>query len=695
LNGAVGRSAVLLGFVAAMVGVGVLGVGLARRRPEALRQGPIYAGLVLLGALVATGAMEHALLTHDFSLRYVADNNSRETPLLFTITGMWSALEGSILLWGLILAGYMVLMVWHFRRRATDQLVAWATLVTLSVSVFFFGLMLGPANPFRAVGGLVPADGTGPNPLLQDHPLVAFHPPLLYLGMVGFTIPFALAIAGLATGRLGDGWLVEARRWTLFAWGFLTVGLVLGAWWSYQVLGWGGFWAWDPVENAALLPWLCGTAYLHSAMSQDRHGLLRVWNLALLVATFSLTILGTFLTRSGVLQSVHSFSDGTVGPVILAFFAAVVAAGVGLIGWRGDQLRGQGRIDAPISRQAAFLANNVLFSAFAFVVLLGTVFPLLAEAVNGKQITVGRPYFDTMTTPLGLALLFLMAIAPALPWHGASGQLLRARLVWPAWAATLTVLGCVAAGLRGLATLVAFGLGAFAGTGALRQLVVSNRLARRRGEKVWQRLGDRANGGMVVHLGVVVIAVALAASMSYGQRGQFRLGLGKSVTFAGHTVTYLGTHSAVQPSRSSLVANLRVDGGGTYHPAISQFGADTQGIGTPSVDSGLTGDVYVTLIDAPQSGSGPATIGVVVQPLVMWLWLGGAIMALGTLMAVVPGRRRRGHDAVAAEESEAAVVAGAAGPADVAVPVGTAVALGETAARPEGSPPGDPVGIQR
>ncbi len=663
----------LLGFVAALAGVVTLGVGLRRRRPEALRQGRIYAGLVLLGALVATGAMQHALLSHDFSLRFVAENNSRETPLLFTITGMWSALEGSILLWALILAGYLALMVWHFRRRATDHLVAWATLVTLAVSTFFFGLMLGPANPFRAVAGGVPADGVGPNPLLQDHPLVAFHPPLLYLGMVGFTIPFALAIAGLVTGRLDERWPAEARRWTLLAWGFLTVGIVLGAWWSYQVLGWGGFWAWDPVENASLLPWLCGTAYLHSAMSQDRRGLLRVWNLSLLVATFSLTILGTFLTRSGVLESVHAFSNGTVGPVILGFFAAVVAAGVGLIGWRGDRLRGHGSIDTPVSRQGAFLANNVLFSGFAFVVLLGTVFPLLAEAVDGRKLTVGRPYFDTMATPIGLALLFLMAVAPALPWHRASGQLLRARLVWPAWSATLTVVGCVAAGLRGLATLAAFGLGAFAGAGALRQLVVSNRLARRRGDRPWQGLVDRANGGMVVHLGVVVIAVALAASMSYGHRGQFRLGMGRSVSFAGHTVTYLGTHTAVQPSRSSLVADVRVDGGGTYHPAISLFGATTQGIGTPSVDSAATGDVYVTLIDAPQSGNGPATIGVVVQPLVMWLWIGGAIMALGTLMAAAPRRRR---------------------PADQAVPAGEASQVG-AALEPPVAPVEDPVGARR
>ncbi|MDQ3897152.1 MAG: cytochrome c biogenesis protein CcsA, partial [Actinomycetota bacterium] len=262
-----------------------IAVGLRRGHPGMLQAGRRYAWLVLGGAVCAAAAMQWALITHDFSLRYVADNGSRSTPLLYTVTTMWSALEGSILLWALVLAGYLAVMVRHFRHRATDPVVAWATLVALGVSAFFFGLMAGPANPFRVVSGAVPFDGPGPNPLLQNHPLVAFHPPMLYLGYVGFTIPFAFAVAALVTGRLGEGWLVETRRWTLFAWGFLTVGIVLGAWWSYEVLGWGGYWAWDPVENASFLPWLTATAYVHSVMVQERRAMLRVWNLSLLVAT--------------------------------------------------------------------------------------------------------------------------------------------------------------------------------------------------------------------------------------------------------------------------------------------------------------------------------------------------------------------------------------------------------------------------
>jgi cytochrome c-type biogenesis protein CcmF len=635
MNAVLGQSAVLLGLLAALMGAGTLAVALVGDKPAQLRNGRMYVWLVLGAAVLAVAAMQRALVTHDFSLKYVADNNSVSTPLLFSITGMWSALEGSILLWALVLSGYLAAVAYWFRDRRRDPLVGWALLVMFVVAAFFFALMMGPANPFRQIAGTLPTDGPGPNPLLQNHPLVAFHPPMLYLGYVGFTVPFAFAVASLVTGRVGEGWLVETRRWTLFAWGFLTVGIVLGAWWSYEVLGWGGYWAWDPVENASFLPWLTGTAFIHSVMVQERRGMLRVWNLSLLVATFSLTILGTFLTRSGVLDSVHAFTESPIGPAILAFFGVTVAVGVGLIGWRGDQLRSPGTMDSALSREGAFLGNNVLFAAFAFVVLLGTVFPLLAEAINGDRLSVGRPYFDRMTRPIGFTLLFLMAIAPALPWRKASGSLLRDRLQWPLTAAVSVVVLCVAFGRTGLAPLLAFGLGAMAGAAAVRQLVLS---ARRQG---FHGLLGRANGGMVVHIGVVVIAVAFAASSSYGHRKEFRLAEGQSASLAGHRVTYLGSHKETHPNRASVVADVRVDGRRVFRPALNKFPFATQAIGTPSVRTTGIDDVYLTLVAPPRDPGGPAVIGVIIQPLVMWLWVGGGIMAVGTLMAAVPGRRRR------------------------------------------------------
>ena len=554
---------------------------------------------------------------------------------------LWSALEGSILLWGLILAGYLVAVTVKFRSRLTDPLVGWALLVMFVVAAFFFGLMLGPANPFRTLA-TAPLDGPGPNPLLQNHILMAFHPPMLYLGYVGFTVPFAFAIAALATGRVGEGWLVETRRWTLFAWGFLSVGIVLGAWWSYEVLGWGGYWMWDPVENASFLPWLTGTAFIHSVMVQERRGMLRVWNLSLLCATFSLTILGTFLTRSGVLDSVHAFSDSTIGPLLLGFFGLSVLVTVGLIGWRGDRLRAPGRIDSPLSREGAFLANNLLFAAFAFVVLLGTVFPLIVEAMQGDQLSVGEPYFNRMTMPIGLALLFLMAVAPALPWRKASLETLSQRLLWPAAIGAGVLVSAVVVGARGLAPLLAFGLGGFAGGAALRQVALATR---RQG---WRGLVGRTNGGMIVHLGVVLIAIALAASSSYAHQRELVLDPGEEARVGTHTVEYLGLEVQADAAKTERIARVRVDGGPVYAPSLQRFPQGTTEIGRPSVRTGAVDDVYLALIEAPADPDDAVRLRVIIQPLVLWLWIGGGLIALGSILAAFPGRRRRGTEPTSA-----------------------------------------------
>ncbi|MGH9044645.1 MAG: heme lyase CcmF/NrfE family subunit, partial [Acidimicrobiales bacterium] len=479
MNAAIGSAGIWLAFVAGVVGAiatltSIMGRHLGTRALRYL-DGRVLAPVVLLGMLVAVGSMEHALITHDFSIAFVADNNALATPLIYSITGLWSALAGSLLLWALALSIFLCVVFWRFRAHKSDPVLAWAIVVMFVVTSFFIGLMVGPSNPFAHVLGAAPAQGAGPNSLLQDNPLVAAHPPLLYLGFTGFSVPFAFSVAMLITGRVGERWQVEVRRFTLLAWTLLTVGIVLGAWWSYEVLGWGGFWAWDPVENAALLPWLCGTAYLHSVLVQERRGLLRVWNLALAIATFALTILGTFLTRSGVVVSVHAFSDSTIGPVLIGFFAFVVAVGFGLIAWRGDRIRSPGGIDAPLGREGAFLVNNLLFVGFAFVVLLGTLFPLLYEALENQQVSIGAPYFDTVGVPVGLAILVLMALAPALSWRRLHLRALWERLWWSAWVGGLTIVVCVCAGVRGVAPLIAFGLGAFAASSAVRSIVLSLR----------------------------------------------------------------------------------------------------------------------------------------------------------------------------------------------------------------------------
>lgn len=368
--------------------------------------------------------------------------------------------------------------------------------------------------------------------------------------------------------------------------------------------------------------------------------MLRVWNLALVCATFALTILGTFITRSGVLDSVHAFSESLIGPFLLGFFAAIVLVTCGLIAWRGDELRSPGRIDAVVSREAGFLVNNLLFAAFAFVVLLGTVFPLLVEATNGDRITVGEPFFDRMAMPIGLALLFLMAVAPVLPWRKASTETLSTRLHWPAWLGVASIVVAVVAGARGLAPLLAFGLGGFAAGAALRQVVLATR---RQG---WRGLVGRANGGMVVHLGVVLIGVALAASQSYATEREVALRVGESATVAGHTVEFVGDDVDVNAQRTETRALVRVDGGQVYAPTIQQFPQGTQTIGTPSVRTGLREDVYLSLVSPPTDGA--VTLRVIVQPLILWLWVGGVLMFVGTVLAAFPGRRRDPLDPVSA-----------------------------------------------
>ncbi|MCJ7671013.1 MAG: heme lyase CcmF/NrfE family subunit, partial [Acidimicrobiia bacterium] len=588
-------------------------------------------------------------------LQYVAENNARGTPLLFTITGLWASLEGSILLWILVLGGFLAWAAHKFRARATDPLVAWAMVVGLVIALFFFALVLGPANPFKTLAS-VPSDGNGPNPLLQNHPLMAFHPPMLYLGYVGFTIPFMFAIAALITGRFGEGWLTDTRRATLVAWGFLSIGVLLGAWWSYEVLGWGGYWAWDPVENASLLPWLTATAFIHSVIVQERRGMLRVWNLSLIIATFCLTILGTFLTRSGIINSVHSFTESAIGPWLLTFLGLVAATGIGLIAWRGDALRSPGRLDSPLSREAAFLMNNLLFAGLAFVVLLGTVYPLLAEALQGRRLSVGEPYFDRMTTPIGIALLFLMAVAPALPWRTTSGEVLRRRLVVPAWIGGLTMVAAFALGARGVTDLLVFGLAAFALAAIVRQFYIgarARRNAHREGpdKEGWVRATTRAvrsnprlYGGLIVHVGVVLIAVALAASSSYSTKEEVRLAKGESVTVDGYRLTYLGNTVSVSDQKRVIKARVRIQDGdkdlGVYAPAVNIFPNSTSAIGTPSVRTGLLRDVYLTLVSSPVDG-GRVTLGVAVNPMVVWLWIGGGFLAVGTTIALLPVLRRR------------------------------------------------------
>ncbi len=632
-----GRAILLAGFLAAFFGAFAAAIGARRNDPRTLRLVPRFVALASFMALAAFAVMEWAMITRDFSLLYVQKVGSSATPALYNFAAVWSALEGSILMWVLVLAGYVAAAMWWMRKRLNEPLVGWAMAVLLIVLAYFFLLSYGPANPF-VIGPPGVTDGPGPNPLLQNHLLVMFHPPILYLGYVGMTVPFAFAIAALIAGKVEDGWLHLTRRWTVTAWGFLTFGIALGGWWSYEVLGWSGVWAWDPVENASLLPWITGTAYIHSVMVQERRGLLRVWNVSLLIATFSLTILGTFLTRSGVLNSVHAFSESDIGPWLLAMFVVIVAVSLVLVYLRGDQLRASGAIDNVFSREGAFLVNNVLFAVFAFVVLLGTVFPLVIEALQQRQIVVGEPFFDRLTIPIGLTMLFIMAVAPVLPWRQDGREVMSQRLLVPALVGLAALILSLAVGASGVAPLLAFGLGGFAAGSALRHLVRAVRVQRLRG------FVGRANGGMIVHLGVILICVALAASNSFTRSQEIDLVTGQVATFAGHTFELIDVVEIRDARSTTVKALVKVDGGKAYSPSITKYTRIGMNVGTPSVRTSFTHDVYLTLEPPVRQDSGQARIKVFVKPLILWLWVGTFVMAFGTLLAVLPTRRRSIHE---------------------------------------------------
>jgi cytochrome c-type biogenesis protein CcmF len=513
-------------------------------------------------------------------------------------------------------------------------------------------LMMGPADPFLHNAAHV-LQGAGPNALLQDNPLVAVHPPLLYLGFVGFSVPFAFAIAMLITGRVHERWPLEQRRWTVLAWGALSLGIVLGAWWSYQVLGWGGFWGWDPVENAALLPWLTATAYIHSVIVQDRRGLFRVWNLSLAIATFALTILGTFFTRSGVLVSVHAFSSSTLGPLLIGLFFFVVILGAGLLAWRGDRLRAPVGVDHPLSREGLFVANNIVFVGFAIVVLLGTVFPLLYQAVEGTQVTVGSPYFATVAAPMSVVLLVLMALAPLVSWRSANASMLWNRIRVSAWCALVAVGALLLFDVRRPVELVAVFLSVLAAGAALRTLRGSLVAAIRRGSwaSVWRA---PSTGGMIVHLGVVILALGIVTSTTYVHRFEVTLARNQSTVVDGQLVTFSGFHNVSDALETATQLAVDVDGHRLW-PAVTTYnGRGGTTVGTPAIDSNLARDIYVTFDAVGGNGTtsgaqvqnnlpaGSVVLGVTVEPLLAWLWLGGLIIGAGSALTFI--RRRHGDE---------------------------------------------------
>ncbi len=648
MTATIGSSSLILALTLALWGAAAPVLG-ARTGRSAFFTTARYAilgqfGLVTLASL----ALIYALVTTDFSIRYVAMNTTRATPVYYRVTGLWGALEGSLLLWEWILIIFSGVVAWVYRDRHRE-LMPWVLMTFSIVSAFFLAVMTFASNPFERLFP-VPTDGRGLNPLLEDANMLT-HPPLLYTGFVGLTVPYAFAMAALISGKLDEGWVVTTRRWTLTAWFFLTLGNLVGAWWSYHVLGWGGYWAWDPVENAAFMPWLPATAFLHSIQVQERRGMLKVWNLSLIILAFGLTIFGTFLTRSGILSSIHAFSSGPVGLFFLGFLALVVLGSFGLLVWRADRMRGQPEFDSMVSRESAFLLNNVVLVSALFTILLGTVFPLVSEAVAGVKVSVGAPYFNRVTVPLFLALVFLMGVGPLIAWRKASWENLRRNFLWPAGLALAVGLALFVWRIRDFWPLLALTLATFVVWTIVLDTATAVRARRQiAGEGVLAALrtlvqrNQRRYGGFVVHLGVVLIVLGIAGSMAWSVEREATLRAGETLKIDRFHVRFEGLRASEQPTHVRVEAFLRVSNSGhdagLVTPALKYFPTQQSPIGRAVFRSTLTEDLYLILSGFSQVGEGEVTLKALVRPLLAWIWIGGGVMAVGTLLAVWPFRPR-------------------------------------------------------
>ena len=642
-----GRILILGSLLAAAAGA-ILGFAAGRTRSLdglkwARRFAYLYAALIIGAALV----MEYALLTHDFSVSYVAQVGSRSIPLWVTIVSLWSSLEGSILFWGLVLGAYIALATYFSRDRYVeyqpDAIGVW-----LACATFFSFLIAGPANPFNLVSP-VPADGPGPNPLLQNHVLMAIHPPFLYLGYVGMTIPFGFACAALLKGRMGHTVLKPLRESLMLPWIFQTIAIMLGGWWAYEVLGWGGYWAWDPVENASLLPWLTATAALHSIIVVERRGILKGWTVTMIQATFLLVILGTFMTRSGVFNSVHSFTQSAIGPTILAFLAVALLFTVALLAFRIDKLEAEGNIEGAASREAMFLVNNLLFVLLTFTVLIGTVFPLVVEAVKGKQMSVGRPYFDSMVVPVGVALLFVLGVGPALPWGRATKEQLKKALLPPIGTAIVFAAAVYALGIRAPWTVVTMFCGGYTAHVTLKEMFLPMLQRLRRGDNLGTafvegqlRRGRRRFGSYIVHASMVVVIVAIAVSSSMRQETELHFTKGQTHNASGFEITFHGVEERSEPHRFVTAGRFDISRNGrklkTLEPKMNQYQMMREPIGSPDVYTTAAGDLYLALSNIdPETQS--ASVTVFAAPMIVWIWIAVIAMGLGGLISLIPPRR--------------------------------------------------------
>ena len=631
------------------LGLGLAGIFTGRRGLARGAATAMYAVAAL--AIVASIVLVIALVTRDFSNHYVAEYTSRSLPLAYTISAFWAGNAGSLLLWLLLMAVFSLIAMRQIQREDAPS-APLATVILLAITAFFSLLTVfgNNSNAFLQVSGAAAADGQGMNPMLQ-HPGMVIHPVALYLGYVGFAIPFALAMGGLLARSPSSAWIPAVRRWALIGWFFLAVGNLVGAWWAYVTLGWGGYWAWDPVENASLMPWLTGTALVHAVIMLRRRKMFQLWTILLVVLTFLLTIFGTFLTRSGIANSLHAFSDNTFIPWFTFFLLIAIIFSAGVLAARRTDLRSEKRLDDLLSRESAFLYTNLVLVVITFVVLWGVVFPTVAGALRGTKVELDPSFFSVVTKPLTIILMFLTGVCPLLPWRGRDRTRLLKDAIWTATPAVIVLVVLLALGLHKPYTLLSFTLAMFATASVAVQYIQG--LSNRRkatgsgwlssfGGMVW---GNRSRyGGFLVHFGVIVVLVGITGSYAFKQVSDADLTKGSSLDIGRFVLTYDGLALENAPDHEIARATFTVshDGRavGTVSPVKEYYPASDQTWTRVDLYSTLAGDVYVSLLGYKDAGSS-VTVQAQLNPLVGWIWIGGVVLAIGGLIALWPARRAR------------------------------------------------------
>jgi cytochrome c-type biogenesis protein CcmF len=644
-----GSLAILLAFCVAIYATTASVVGRLKAKPFLVVSGrrAVYATWALM--TLASAVLVSALMTGDFRFSYVAEHSNHTMPTLYKFAAWWGGQEGSLLFWSWLLSTYTMVVVFTNRRRHTTML-PWVVAVLTIVQTFFLILNNFIANPFQmlATDGLIVdvKDGQGLNPLLQ-YPAMAIHPPMLYLGYVGFAVPFAFAIGSLITRQPGDAWIATTRRWTLVTWLFQTTGIMLGAAWAYHVLGWGGYWGWDPVENASLLPWLSGTAFLHSVMMQEKKGMMKVWNIVLVSATFFLCILGTFLTRSGVVQSVHAFSRSEIGKYFVSFLAIAIAAVIFLILERLDYLKSEAQLESVISRESSFLFNNLILLASCFAVLWGTLFPVISEAITNDKISLDADWYNRLMVPIGLFLLLLTGLGPLFAWRRTSAESLRRNFQYPGIASLVLVIALFAAGIRHPYALISFGFCLFVALTVIiefykgaRSIAAKNSMNLVRATVELTHRNTRRYGGYLVHMGIVLMFIGFTGH-AFNLSEVKELNTGDSMKIGSYDLRMVNLAQSENENyawhRATMAVSKNGNFLGTLEPEKRFYKASRQGTSEVGIRQRPNEDLYLNF-GGMSDDNQRAVIQAYVFPLVSWIWIGTLLVLFGTLTCLVPSK---------------------------------------------------------